>query len=1223
MKFYIQLKRKLLLCTSTKGILSKQTVMRINLTCILLLMTLMQVSASGFAQRLTLSRKNITLEQLFREIKAQSGYDFLYEPQELRSAKRISINVNGAQLRNVLDEAFNHQPLTYTIDQNTIVVRRKEKSLFESISDFFKKINISGKVTDQKGNPLPGATVKVKGSSKAVITNAQGNFRLNDVEEGVVLVVSYIGYKPKEIAGRAGFMNIVLDESSAELAAVAITGSTGYQKISKDRATGSYDVVGQEVLSRRPVSNLSTALQGTVAGLQAKENLDGSVSFLLRGAGTMNSTTNQPLAVTQPLVVVDGFAISGFDFNNINPNDVESVTVLKDAAALSIWGSRGANGVIVITTKTPKAGKSNVEVQAFTRISDMIDLDQVMRQAKSPDHIRYEKLAFDRNLVLFPYAGGFTEIQKPLTLAQEQLFAFRNGTITESQLNSELARLSAIDNRSQIREELMQRAILNQVNLRFSGGTEKMRTAASLLYENNREGFKKRGYDRVVLNFNNNFKATSFLTFNFGANVSYRKNDFSGVGGQSGTDIAEIEELSPYELLLNEDGSYGVNLRRLNRVELSKLPLNKFPYQDWSYNLLREVRGRERTNENISVRLQGGVTAKILSGLNFDGTAQYEKRKINSRSYFNEETFEVRNYVNSYLEYNDATKAVGKIYLPKGGILRTSQGIYDGSNLREGDFQSYTLRGQFNFDKKIGNKHQITAIAGSEIVDELTTGQNNPTAWGYFPEKNQITVPPYGYGSSVNPLRTFDNPVAAAPLPPLGSLFPTDGGNTILSWRSNRLASFYTSAGYTFDGKYSLSGSVRSDASNFITDNPKLRWTPLWSVGAMWNAGNENFIKPLKWIDALNVRLTYGSNGLANQTVSTQTLVNIGTSPNASTGLISGTIGTVGNELLRWERTYTTNFGIDFSLFGRKLFGKFDAYNKIGKDIVGNIALASATGTTSARVNNAGISNKGIEIELGTLVTISRDFAYNTNLTYAYNKNKVTKLYFPALVAFEMIDGQYVEERPVGAVYAYNYAGMIDGVPYVEGPNQTPSTMNAVTLHNRGLGREFLRYEGTAIPPHTLGWINNFSYRNFNLMVVMTGTFGGKFRRPVFNYSTTVGSSKTSVDRFVADVFAGDPTMPEFPKLNESNSYLWSRYTPNLHGLVESSSFMELKEVNLEYFLPKSWANKASFSNIKVYAQMRNMGLLYTNNSKNYHPEWLPGTNRPVGTYTFGLNLQF
>lgn len=1174
-----------------------------RLTSVILIATIMQVSANGFSQTISLKAKNASLNSIIKEISKQSGYDFFYDQELIKKTKPVTVNISNATIEDALESCFANQSFTFKIENKAVLLKKKEPSFFDAIFNRLLLMDITGKVTGENGKPLVGATIRIKNTSTVVLTDRNGDFSLRGIADNTVLVISFVGYTGKEVMVRDGSnLLITLEVNSAELQVVSVV-STGYQTISKERATGSYDVVGQEIFSKRPVSNISTALQGTVAGLQAKENQDGSVSFLLRGAGTMSTNGAQPLNVTQPLVVVDGFAISGFDFNNINQNDVESITVLKDASALSIWGSRGANGVIVIQTKMPKAGKSTVEVQAFTRVSDMIDLDQVMRQAKSPDQIRYEKLAFDRNLFLSQYAGGFTEIQKPLTLAQEQLFAFKNGSITEAQLNAELARLSLIDNRPQIREQLMQRAIVNQANLSFSGGSEKMRTAASLLYENNKEGFKNRGYNRFVLNVNNNFNATKFLSLNFGVNVGYRKND------QSGASIGEVEGLSPYELLLNDDGSYGTNLRGYNRLEMSKLPLSSFPYQDWTYNLLREVRGRELTNDDISARFQGGVNVKIISGLTFDGKIQFEKRKTTSSLAYNEETFEVRNYVNTYLEYNDVTKVVGRVFLPKGGILRTTQGDYEG----------LTLRGQVNYDKAIGKRHRITALAGTEIVDELSTGQRNPTTFGYYPERNQVSVPPYGYGSTVDPLRTFTSTTAAATLP-TGS---GDGGNAILTWGSNRLTSFYGNASYSFDGKYTLSGSARSDASNFITDNPKLRWTPLWHVGAMWNVSAENFTKSLTWMDRLIVRLTYGSTGYPNQTVSTRTLVTLGTSPNATTGTITGTLGTPGNALLRWERTYSTNLAIDFSFFSRKLSGKVEVYNRDGRDIVGNIALPAVTGASSARVNNAGISNRGIEIELGTQVNVSRDFTYNTNITYSYNRNKVTKLFFPALIAGDMIAGQYVEGRPVGAMYSYNYLGMIDGVPQVEGPNQAPSTMNSVVLHNTGLGRNFLRYEGTTIPPHTLGWINNFSYKNFNLMTIVTGTLGGKFRRPIFSYSTVVGSNKTSVDRFVADVFAGDPGIPQFPKLDELNFYLWDRYTPNLHDLVESSSFIELKEVNLEYSLPKQLARKVSLSNIRLFAQARNLGLLYTNNSKHYHPEWLPGTNRPVRNYTFGLNLQF
>lgn len=1188
-----------------------QMLLIMRLTAVILLAACLQLSAAGFSQTVTISRKDAPLEKVLADIKKQTGYNLVYANGIFKNASDVTINVKNASVDEALAICFKDQPLSYSIIEKIIVV--KLRAVRRETNDLAAFININGYVVNEKAQPVAGASVNVKGTNKGVSTDEKGAFMLMDIDEDATLVITGVSIERLEIKVKdfRNGSNIQVKTKTSILQEVAITATanTGYQTITRDRATGAYDVIGKEVLSRRPVSNLSTALQGVVAGLQARENIDGTSTFLLRGVGTFNTDPSKPLEASQPLVVVDGFAINGFDFNNINPNDVESITILKDASASSIWGSRGANGVIVITTKTPRLGRASIELQAFKRISSMIDLDQIMKQAKSPEHILYEKMAFDSNWMFNPYIGGFQDIRKSMTLAQEQLYAFKKGTISKAQLDAELARLSAIDNRPQVRDLLMQRAILNQVNMSFSAATDKTKTSASILYENNKEGFIKRGYDRLGLNFNNNFNATPFLNVYFGANIQYRKNDYSGIGGGvNGFNISELEALSPYEVLVNPDGSYGVNLNGYNRQELSKLPLDKFPYQDWTYNLLREVRGRERTNEDISARLQAGINVKLLKGLTFEGKAQYEKRRIDVKEYFNEETFEVRNNVNTYVEYNDATKTVGRIFLPKGGILRSSVS----------DYKSYTLRGQFTYDRTFATKHQVTVIAGSELTDDLLTGTVNPTAYGYFPDRNQVTVPPYGYGSSVDQLRAFTSPTTAVTLP------DTDGndGNAILSWRTNRLVSFFSSAGYTFNRKYSISGSLRSDASNFITKNSDLRWSPLWSVGAMWNATEEPFLRNVSWLDRLNVRLTYGSNGLSNQSVSTETLVDIGTSPNTTTGTITGTISTIGNPLLRWEKTYSTNFGIDFSLLKNKLFGKIDVYDRSGRDIVGNIAIPSVTGSTSARINNATISNRGVELELGTNVPITRSLSYNTSITYAYNKNKITSLYYPALYAYDILEGQYVEGRPVGSVYSYTYLGMTDGVPYVEGPGKSRTPFNDISLHGRGLGLNFLNYHGTRIPPHTLGWINNFKFRNFNLMVVMVGTLGGKFRAPAYNYATNVGSRKTSVDRYVVDVINGNPDLPGFPKLNETEFYLWDRYAPYLQSLVESSSFIECKEINLEYYLPKSLVSKARFDNVKLYAQARNLGLIYNANSRGFHPDWLPGSNRPVANYTFGVNLQ-
>jgi TonB-linked SusC/RagA family outer membrane protein len=1190
-----------------------KTLLIMKFTAILLFIACLQVSARGYSQ-ITLSEKNVPLQKVFRQIQKQTGYDFLYSVELLQQAGKVSIDVRNVSIDQALDLCLKDKPLAYTIVEKTIVIKPKEEVPVENNAEFIPPpIDISGRVVNEKGDPVEGVTVSVKGKKNATATDANGEFTLKGVDKNATLVFTGVNIESYElkVEGKTDFGTISLKTKITEGAEITVTAlNTGYQTISRERATGSFDVIGREILDRRPVSDISTALQGLVPGLQAKENLDGTMEFLIRGTSSL-------YAGIKPLVVVDGFPITGSDFSTINPNDVESVTVLKDAAAASIWGARSANGVIVITTKRPKAGRDRmtVEVNAFTRVSKMIDLDQVMSQASTADQVRYEKLAYDRQLFFSgPYSQSFSNIGYPLTLAQEYIFKNRYGQISTSQMNSGLDSLSQINNRSQLKNLLMRNATLSQVSVNLSSATDRSKTYGSLLYENQKDGFIKKGYERYLMNFNNQFQVTKFIQFVLGANVQYKKQETSG------PDVAELQSISPYETLLNPDGSYSANINTWNREQQNLLPLNKFPYSDWTYNLLREVNGRKRTSEQISGRIQAGLNIQIMKGLDFDAKVQYERIKTDFSDYESDETFYVRNIVNTYVDYNNTTRAVGISYVPKGGILKTN------NNNQE----SYVVRNQINFNRQVAGKFNVAAIGGMEVSRYLTTSTINPWVYGYFPDKNQSTVPPYGYGSSADLFKTFTATTANTTLGAIGgtlsgSPITGSGGNTIFGWRVDKYVSFYSNASVTYNSKYVLSGSVRSDASNYITDDPKLRWEPLWSIGGMWHLSREDFMKNISFLDRLSLRLTYGKNGNTEKSTSTKPLLAIGTSPSANTGTITASVSDNGNPFLRWEKTTTTDFGIDFGLFKNKLFGKIDLYNKAGTDITGNVLLPAVTGTTRQKFNNAAITNRGIELELGVNIQMTRNIQYNTSLTYAYNQNLIKNLYFPSYLAFDLVDPStaFVQGRPVGAIYSYTFLGVTDSVPYVAGPKGVPYTMNAVALHNTGLGLDFLNYEGSTVPPHTLGWVSNFNGYGFNIMVLLVGKFGGVYRDPVFNFPTFVGSDKTNVSRFVADVFAGDPNIPRFPKFQEPNFYRWDRYTPNLHGLVESSSFIECKEIDLEYNLSNKISKKLQMSNLRLFAQIRDVGMVWHANKKDYNPEWLPGTQRPVTAFTFGINAKF
>ena len=1166
-----------------------------KLTTIILFTACCTASATGYSQ-ITLSEKNAPLKKVFKKIEQQSGFHFLYPSNAVDKAGTVTIDVSNVNIEQALKAVLKGKELTYVISGETVVIKESEKQLSEQQNSPPPSIDIRGRVVNDKGEPVDGVTVTVKGTKKATFTNASGEFILKGIDGGATLVFTGVQIETYELAvNNRTEIAVHLKPKLMSMEDVAVIASTGYQTISKERATGAFDVVDRKTLDKRPVSDLSTALQGMVAGLQAKENVDGTMNFLLRGAGSM-------YGATAPLIVIDGFPVTGNDFSNINPNDVETVTVLKDAAAASIWGSRAANGVIVVTTKRPKGReKVSVEVNAFTRVSNKINLNQVMNVASSADQIAYERLAYQRELWSGGgYVPGFASVSNPITLAQEILFGNRTGAISTDQMNYSLDSLAGIDNRGELRDNFLRNGLINQATVNLSGATDRMKTYGSLLYEGKKDGIVKRGYERYLLNFNNQLDATRYLQFSFGANLQYKKTETSGPA------IEEMQGLSPYETLVDPDGNYSVNVNTYSRQEINKLPLNQFPYSDWSYNLLREVRGRKFTNEQISARVQGGIKLTLVKGIDIDAKAQYEKIKTESSNYYNEETFFVRNLVNRYVAYNNSTRTVSTQYLPKGGILQSS----------DNNLESYVLRGQLNVNRTIARDFNLAGVAGAEISSYLTTSTTNPTVYGYFADKNQSTVPPYGYGSSVDRFVTF-NGFSVSALP---------GGNTVFGWGKDKYVSFYSNTAINYRNKYTLSGSARSDASNFITHDPKLRWSPLWSVGGMWKMSDEQFMHRISFVDQLALRLTYGENGTAVKASSTRPLLNVGTSPDPNTGTIISSISDNGNPTLRWERTQTSNVGIDFSIFKRKLFGKIDYYNRLGKDITGQISLPATTGTTLQIFNNAAIINRGVELELNANVKIGR-LQWNPMVTYAYNYNRVKSLYYPSLLVRDLVSNfgsaRQVEARPLNPVYSFTYLGMKDSVPYIAGPKGTPVPINSSLTVQPG---DFLNYHGTTIPPHTLGFVNTFSGFGFDLMVVITGKFGGVYRNPIFPYQASLATQgiKLFVPRTVADVLANDPRVPEFPKYRDVvGSSSWYFISNFLNTMVESSSFVECKEINLQYTLPARWIKSLQLNGLRAFTQVRDLGMIWHANSRGFNPEWLPGTQRPVTSYTFGFNAKF
>lgn len=1177
---------------------TKTTFLAMKLTGFMVLAVVLQVSARTTAQTVTYSADKVPLLKVFDAVSRQTGFVFVYDKQDIGNATPVSIQLKAVPVKDAIKTILRNQPLDFDIQGNTIVISRKETPQTVSAIATIPPIDIHGRIVDEDGQPLAGVTVSVRGSSASTATNENGEFTVN-ASEGGVIFVSSVGYLGRSIkiakpqAGEAGVITIVLYRKINSLDSSVVQYNTGYQNISKERATGSFGTVSKAQLSK-PSINISQRIIGAVAGVQARSmDVDGTPSFEIRGQTSLYGNA-------RPLVVVDGFAIQG-DFSSVNPNDVESITVLKDAAAASIWGARAANGVIVITTKSARKGTPlKVELSAFTRVGKKLDLDYVRPLASSSETVDYEMKAFNNWSALIN-SGSLSNVSKawsPATIALSEQYL---GYITPAQRDAMLNQLRTQDNRQQIKDNLLSNPVNQQYNLTLYGSTGRMTNALSLLFEKNQSDFKGTGNERYMLNYRTTAAVTKWLDVNLNAMVQHTRNRYNGVT------VVDINSWSPYEMLLNPDGSY-TNISQYYTPILQRfVPMDKFPYSDWGYNPIQEIHNRDSSLSQLNARLQAGLTFKLTKGLTVNSRLQYETFNSNNRYLHGENSFYVRKMVNEATTWDRGSNTLTP-NLPKGSILNQSRN----------KVESWNFRNQLNYNRVFGSKHEINLAAGTEVNSTVAELFTYPTTYGYNDETLTIGTFPNGPGGIFNPIENW-----------LGSdqTFSYTGA---FDHKSERYYSSYANLAYTYDRRYTISGSYRTDASNLITNDPKYRYAPFWSIGGLWDVTRENFLNGITWLDHLGLRATYGYNGNVDKTTAFMPLIATNATPDTWTNDHTATITSFGNPALRWEKTGTWNLGLDYSLFNGRLFGKVDVYNKAGRDLIAQVSIPAVNGTTSQKLNNAKMTNRGIELELGTALPIlNNDIVWHGNLNFSYNRNRITNLFLANYASPDLLNGgtaAYVVGLDANTLWRFKYAGVQNGEPTVLGPGKAPVTF---TSGVPGDARTFLLNMGTTVAPYTLGFINSFKVYDFDFSFIITGKFGHVFQRRGFNYPAN-RTRRVLPNKKLSEVVNGDPNkiIPLPLTTVEPLYYFWSSFTQYVSYLTESATNVRLQEVSLAYNVPQRLLKKMQLSNLQLYAQGNDLHTWYANHAKE-DPEYPMGSTSPSATIkpmpklTLGIRLDF
>lgn len=1182
-------------------------------TVLTLLLAALTVALPASAQtlggrRVTVNRTQAALEQILKDVKRQTGCMVFYNSQLLKG-RRATVQAVNETVNKVLTQAFSGTGLQYTITDNTIVISAP-KGHNQTITG--GRRTVSGRIVDSQGAVLAGATVRVPGTAEGVITDSEGRFSLN-VPAGVQQIdITFIGMKPLTLTlGHRSQYNVTMHEDSNMLDDVV---ATGYQTLSRERATGAYSQLKSDDISRRHATEFSTLLDGLIAGAQGTDDGRGGVSYQIRGTGTM-------VGDRTPLVVVDGFPLmdissSAADMNpaisaleKINPADVESVTVLKDAAAASIWGARSANGVIVITTKKGKHKRLEVEVGTQLSVGAKQNMSQVLNVASAADMIRYQRLCFDRNWISNEYQGAsIGQLTQPITASELLLYqGLRWGTITEDEMNSRLDQLAALSNRSQIKDNFFNNPAVWQTNASISGGTGGYSTYASIRYQHDTGDFIGSRQNSFMVNWNNSYDFNKYVTLTVDLGLQHENAHRSQISA------SDLQELSPYEMLFNADGSYAPQIRNYNTSVLDLFNWQDFTYHDMSYNMLQEARTRNQRTVNDSYRAQLGLKVNITEGLTFNSKFQYEMNRYKRRLYSSEQSFNTRMQVNYFTpcDYDGNVLDGAQSVLPAGGIVQPSDGRKTG----------VVFRNDLSFDHTFGNLHNVTAVLGSEVSNYRSSMFSRPYLYGSRDSR--------GTAGQVMDSEYYQTLEGSTSMIPGAAKDGHDYLSRTLNY--NRYVSFYGNASYIFNDRYGLSLSARSDASNLITSEPKYRWSPLWSVGLLWNAHNEDFIKRAAFIDRLTLRATYGQNGNASTASSARTTINTNiSSPDDATGIYYGEISDYGNPTLRWEKTATTNIGLDFAFFNNHLFGSVDYYDKRGTDILGTVTMSAVNGTSTATYNNAEMLNRGVELTLGATTDIGTVKLTGT-LTYAYNKNRITRLYRELPTVSDVLNAEFVQGYPMGAIFTFRYAGMNEeGVPLIyngttgDNGHEGTTTIDDINIWYDG-SPAMVKYQGTTVSPHTAGLSLNVEWAGFSLSALLNGRFGGKMRMPSFRYNDLSSYGKANYTAQLHDVLSGSSSMLPLPG-EGVDSYVYSNWNLFYNCLdinIEDASYVYCREVVLNYTFPKLNGAQKLVKGLGLFCKVENLGLLWSANSKHYNPEYLPGTTAPTLTYTIGAKVSF
>ena len=1030
-----------------------------------------------------------------------------------------------------------------------------------------------GLVLNPQGQGI--AHVSIQDGKSIQLSDALGFFNLNT--EAGNYQFSHLGYSARivEIPAGRDTVTVVLYPLQHELDTVTVF-STGYSNIPKERATGSFAEITRADLDKRITTSILDNIEGMAPGLQFSKH-SSAPSINIRGINSLDLTMS-------PLIVVDNFPFAG-DVNRLNPEDIASVTLLKDAAAASIWGARAGNGVIVIKTKTAQRGKLIVDASVNTRYTEKANL-YYQPNLSSPDFIAVERMLFKEGF----YNGQWNSRNKKrfvFSPAVDLLYKHKDGLVTDEELETQLHAYGQHDYRDELSKLAYQNPFLQQYNLSISRGAEQLDQRLSIAYSQQQLSHMGTQTDRFNGNWSTRVDFNQKLSLHTNLLYSHQQNQSARGGSYPIAVGGGKTHLYPYAQLSGADGEalaipYHYNYEYIDNLSVVGL-------KDWKYRPLDERNHHDSRNYHQGLNLNTTLKYKLTNGLSLEGLYAIELNTSRSRVLNEETSYMVRNLYNRFAYFSDGQL---KSRIPEGGLL----------SIGHGNERAQRVRTQISYDTHI-NQHRISLFSGAELADRL---YNTSSARHYGYNKVMTTLPVDG--TTAFPI--FDGLARNATIPTIGTL----------DQRRNRFVSIYANGAYDFKGRYVLTGSLRRDAANVFGVKTNERWNLLWSAGLLWHLDKEAFMQRLNWLDELKLKTTYGHSGNTGGVASSlPVILYMRPSDYYLYQQKYAVVRSLPNESLRWEDVAMLNLGLDLAFWKKRVQLSLDYYFKNASDLLTGDDLDPTTGYSLITRNVGQLKGRGFDLQLRTRNLQGR-FRWETTLMLAGSTNKLTKYYGKESASSSYttsIAGSFlpVINKPLYPVYAHRFMGLDPETGDPQGWHNGELSTDYTKLLGDSLGA--LSYKGTGIPIYHGSFQNTFSYKNFELWTNLTYKFGHYFRRETIRYQELFNRWQGHVDFKKRWQEPGDELHTTVPAMSYPANSSRDDFYASSEANVDRGDLLRLQDLRLSYSFKIN--SVKAIKRLSIYLNAHNLGILWKSTNSHVDPDY-PGLP-PARAYAMGFKL--